>query len=608
MHHIPELNMRKGTEDKMSKSEDYLDQLLRGINQSEEEDTEAELLDDSLLEEDLLGEDALDAAFGDDDLSEEFLKEFELEMAGLDDDILETDFDDDMFESLLGEETEDVAETTGEAYEESDTTEEVYEESEATELSVEELFADAPAEEYTETSDIDMAELLGTTEDTGYESQSDEESVQELFDALGSIMGGTEEMASEEEATGEADFSVEDFSYEDIGTDIGSSEESPAIPEEDDAEAQVAKILEGLDGIDLELDDFGGAGTEQTEESKASDDALLSFLAQTEDEGALLTVSETPETEAASEEPSDDKKNKKKEKDGEQKGFLGKLGTILFGEDEDEEEEKEKTTKTPVTPSEQTGEAPEARIEEFSVGGEYDDLFKDFTTTSSAPVETKTEEPEDKKKGKKKKEKVKKEKVKKEKKPKPKKEKKPKKPKEPDNTPPLPKKPVFLIFLMVASFVALILIGTDLVGYNNSLNNAKNAFAKKNYTEAYSYVSAVEMKEKDLPLYEKYQTMALVAVELDAYETLMEGEFYDMALDSLIRGLGRAEKYREDAQTYGCIKELNALELKAETILNETFNLTREEALELYHYRDRRDYSEALNKLLKELGMEKVTE
>ena len=88
----------------------------------------------------------------------------------------------------------------------------------------------------------------------------------------------------------------------------------------------------------------------------------------------------------------------------------------------------------------------------------------------------------------------------------------------------------------------------------------------------------------------------------------MKGEFYDMALDSLIRALGRADKYREDAQTYGCIKELNALELKAETILKETFNLTREEALELYNYRDRRDYSRALNELLKELGMEKVTE
>ena len=156
--------------------------------------------------------------------------------------------------------------------------------------------------------------------------------------------------------------------------------------------------------------------------------------------------------------------------------------------------------------------------------------------------------------------------------------------------------------------MALMLMGTNLLGYSNSLNHAKNAYAKKNYTEAYSYVSAVEIKEKDMPLYEKYQTMALVEVEIEAYKTLMEGEFYDMALDSLIRGIGRAEKYKEDAKTYGCTKELNALELEAETILKETFNLTREEALELYNYRDRRDYSNAINKLLKELGMEKVTE
>ena len=54
--------------------------------------------------------------------------------------------------------------------------------------------------------------------------------------------------------------------------------------------------------------------------------------------------------------------------------------------------------------------------------------------------------------------------------------KKPKKPKEPDNTPPLPKKPVALIMVMAASFLALVLVGTNLFGYTLSFNNAKQAY------------------------------------------------------------------------------------------------------------------------------------
>ena len=161
---------------------------------------------------------------------------------------------------------------------------------------------------------------------------------------------------------------------------------------------------------------------------------------------------------------------------------------------------------------------------------------------------------------------------------------------------------------MVASFVVLIILGTNLLGYSNALTNAKNAFTKKNYAEAYSYVSGMEIKEKDIPLYEKYQTVALISSEYDAYKHLMAAEMYDMAFDSLIRMVGRCDKFREDAMNYGCINELNALEADAESILNETFKMSKEEAIELYNYRDRRDYTNALNAILKKLGMEKVIE
>ena len=123
--------------------------------------------------------------------------------------------------------------------------------------------------------------------------------------------------------------------------------------------------------------------------------------------------------------------------------------------------------------------------------------------------------------------------------------KKPKKPKEPDNTPPLPKKPVALIMVMAASFLALVLVGTNLFGYTPSFNNAKQAYELGDYRAAFADVSGLTVKEADQETYQKYSIMANAAGEYRAYQTFMENGIYDMALDSLIRAVGRCDKYSE---------------------------------------------------------------
>lgn len=547
----------------MGKSDDYLEEFLKEMD--EPLDTEIDF-DENLFDEDLLGEDLLGEDLLDEDLLEEDLLSEDLP----DEDLTDEDLTD---EELSGSEDlvdEDILNSYSDSFE---------------------------------------TALQEVNEKNALHDKTEESFIEEILGNLDSIVSGD----NAETETSDSDFSVEDFSYDDVGVDALSAlqemSEEPAQevtpePPVDDTEADVLKILEGLGDLDLELEMEADASAERSEESKANDDALLDFLSGSMMADATESVSDEP---IAAEEAEDtaknatkkDKKNKKSAKKDEKKGFFGKLGTILFGEDEEEQEAEKPKEEAPQVPD-SVLEA-ETSVQEFT--DDALDLFKDFTTTSSAAKEE-VPEVEDKKK----KKKDKKEKVKKEKKPKPKKEKKPKKPKEPDNTPPLPKKPVALILVMVASLVALIIVGTNLLGYSNALKNAENAFVRKNYTEAYSYVSGMEIKEKDISLYEKYQTMALISSEYDAYKNLMAGEFYDLAFDSLIRMVGRCEKFREDAQIYGCEMELNTLEAEAEGILNETFKMTIEEALELYHYRDRRDYSKALNAILKELGMEKVIE
>ena len=367
---------------------------------------------------------------------------------------------------------------------------------------------------------------------------------------------------------------------------LETDSENPA----DDAEKEASENDDTWDATDL--DQILSGAKEQMEALEEETEETPMEVPLTEEP----IVDEPAEEESISEEPINEEPLPEEPKEDEDVlKILEGLGDINLEEEMEAESAPEAETET------ESAQVEELSEDNISLLKELDDIG---SSEEAAP-----EEDAGKKKEKKKKEKKeKKPKPKKEKKPKPKKEKKPKPPKVPDNTPPLPKKPVFMIFLLVASVVALIMVGTNLFGYANHLKDAKNAYAKKHYSEAFSYVSGLEMKKKDEEIYHKYQVMALVSSELEAYESFMDAKFYDLALDCLVRTVGRYEKYSEDAEIYGCIDELNALELEAETILSETFGVTKQEALDFYSYKSRKEYSAALLNVIEEAGMIKVTE
>lgn len=271
--------------------------------------------------------------------------------------------------------------------------------------------------------------------------------------------------------------------------------------------------------------------------------------------------------------------------------FLKKISRVLFGEEE-EEEENEQTVK-PVE------KAVSGLAGLDAISDENLQILQELDGTSS---NVRMEEPQERE------EKPKKEKKKKEKKPKvpkakkPKKEKKPKPPKEPDHTPPLPKKPVILTFVMVASFLALVLLGTKLSGYSNSMDMARRNYEIGNYEQALLDVSGLEIKEADLDTYQKYWLMANASSQYTAYQSFMEAGIYDMALDSLVRAIGKCEKYRPDAAVYGCADALDKVAGQAVDALS-SFGMSKEMALELYSYNDRNDYSTEIYNILADAGL-----
>ena len=342
--------------------------------------------------------------------------------------------------------------------------------------------------------------------------------------------------------------------------------EQPQTLNPADDESDVPSDSFGIDDADSAgLDDFGDIGGDDT-----FGDAEAEETAITADGGE-----NTPKKES----------------------FLKKLSRILFGEDEEDEKSGSASSEKETIKEENTGD-----IDMSDPNMQILQELGEIPNVSDAPKEEeKTNPEEDKKKKKEKKEKKKKEKKPKKQK-KPKKEKQPKPPKEPVLTPPLPKVPVILIFVMVFSFLILVVLATNLVGYSSSFSNAKDAYTKGDYEQAFQDVAGLEVKEKDQDTYRKYRILAYTAGQYRAYQNLMNQKVYDMALDSLISTIGRCDEYSSDAKELGCGKEISDIQAEAEKAL-EAFKIDTQKALEMYDTKDRTTYSKEIYQILDNAGL-----
>lgn len=557
----------------MSKTEDYLDGLLNSVEGKTPNNIEPELSaeEPGLVDESefvgTLGEnmtsressrdadqdflDSFEKEFLSEDDEDEFIRQFERELAAEEGRLTEGDVLDDLFLDNLDNLDEVVADSGQDMS--SDISTSLFEEDGGMDFMVDTL-GDLPGE------DVDMS--VNTMDESGFSFSED----------LDEPLPGLEEATvTNEEVSGEVmdddqdlmNLLQSDGDFSDIGDMFGGEEKS---------------ILSG--DLSGEFDGF-------TLEEVPIDDTMVL------EEAEEPSVTEEKSKEEAS-------------------GFLNKISKVLFGEDEDELPQTpapapKPAAKPPVDMGdlsdedllllqelEGAGEQAEAEQEEEVPETEEEAKARKKREKAEKKAQKKAEKAEKKAQKKAEKEAKKAQKQKE-------KEKKPKKPKVPDNTPPLPKKPVILCFVMAGSFLVLVILGTNLFGYSSSMQNAEKQFGLGNYEAAYQEVAGLDIKENDYEAYGKYRVMGTVAGEYTAYQTFMEAGLYDMALDSLVRAVGRCEKYQPEAELYGCVGELAKISEQATGALG-SFGITQERALELYALEERTDYSVQINAILTEAG------
>lgn len=549
----------------MSKSEDYLDDLLNSVSDANRRNNKKDI--ENLIQS--MNEEAAKPREREKKPVEKkhedysgtgFLREFEKELAtGAADDFLQE------FEMELDEEASNQADIDVKEDQTSD-----MEAASATKQP-------EAANQSEETNQLrDASEPIsseGTDMATDGSAPSDMmEDVNDIMDAVRKKVGDSgEEEHPDTSKTPEDDSSEEeeplgffDTLDEDSAAEIPeapkteSEEEEPLLSEDDDA----INLMDMLSG-DSDLSDIGDLlkADENGEE-----------LAHSEDEDG--EVQDEFERLGSIEELKDLKEAKEKRK---KQGFFSKIMSVLFGPDEEEDDTK-------IAEDDSLG----------SISSENREILKEMDADEGAGKKGKKEK-------KKKEKKEKKEKAKKEKAPKVKKE---KPPKEIDRTPPLPKKPVILIFIMALSILILIWLGSSNLQYGQDMQQAKDDFASGSYVTAFQTVAGSSVKGKDENFYKKAQVLASIQSEYQSYESLSGINENEMALDALVRGYGRCVDGADLAQEYEITDEMEGLKAQILQQLSDHFGVSEEKAAELHAMTKRTDYTKAIQEILAAAGLE----
>ena len=152
----------------------------------------------------------------------------------------------------------------------------------------------------------------------------------------------------------------------------------------------------------------------------------------------------------------------------------------------------------------------------------------------------------------------------------------------------------FIVFFFFGVIAIILILGTNMVTYTLSIQHATNYFNHRKYTQAYNEVYGVDIKDEDIEMYDKIQTVMFVNKQLNSYNNNYSMKKYPEALDSLLKGLSRYDKYIELATMLGIETDLDYVRSQILAELNNVFHLSEEEAIQILKSSNMEDYSLAV--------------
>lgn len=148
-----------------------------------------------------------------------------------------------------------------------------------------------------------------------------------------------------------------------------------------------------------------------------------------------------------------------------------------------------------------------------------------------------------------------------------------------------------IVFVVFAIAAVAIVIGTNIYTYSISIENATKNFNSQRYNEAYNNVYGMDIKNEDIEIYDKIMTVMFVNKQLNSYNNYYAMNKLPEALDSLLKGLERYDKYISLAKMLGIESDLDYVRDQIINELDSEFELSEKEAIYLLNIKDQAEYS-----------------
>lgn len=347
-----------------------------------------------------------------------------------------------------------------------------------------------------------------------------------------------EEAAPEEAASGET--TAEEVTAEDTTSEDVSSEKTPEeiLPEDISSEA-VGTMSGSTDDVN-DIDDIADI-REKTPADDSGDSDIMDILKAA---GADIVEDTAPAKE--------------------KKGFFSKLLDLFTEEDEDEEEENQ-----------------------LQLSEENKQILDDMDKNP-------------KKKGKKEK-KPKKEKAPKAKKPKKEKKKKEDKPSVPEKKL-SPKKVIPIVVVCISIGVVILLLSSFLTEYM-ARRNARKAYYEGDYQTCYQDFFGKELNETEQVMYSKSESILTIRMWLKEYEVFVKEGSELEALDSLLQAVHDYPSLLTYATTYNAQDEVASAFQDILNILSQKYQLDQDRAQEIANISNDVEYTQNVMEVLQNLGL-----
>ena len=159
-------------------------------------------------------------------------------------------------------------------------------------------------------------------------------------------------------------------------------------------------------------------------------------------------------------------------------------------------------------------------------------------------------------------------------------------------------KNMVLVTIFAASVLAVVLLFTNFISEEGSLQRARKAYYDGNYQTVYVELYGSELEESDAIVQARSKVILKMQRKYDSYVNHMKMGQDVKALNALIEGLRTYDAVNLEAEQYGVMAEIDEIKTNILNVLDAKYGIDEATARELLQNEDEISYTKSLNHII----------